>query len=182
MKLHELSLAGAFLIELERREDERGFFARTFCKNELANYGLETEIVQCNVSFNKRRGTVRGMHFQKRPHEEAKIVRCTQGACYDVIVDIRPTSSTFCHWVGIELTAQNHKALYVPKGFAHGFQTLTDNTEVFYQMSEQYYPELASGVRWNDPALGIQWVIHDNITIAERDAAFPDIQILAANL
>jgi dTDP-4-dehydrorhamnose 3,5-epimerase len=122
------------------------------------------------------------MHFQKKPHEEAKVVRCTQGALYDVVVDIRPHSPTFCHWIGVELTAKNHKALYVPKGFAHGFQTLVDNTEVLYQMSEQYYPELASGVRWNDAAFAIEWIIHDNVIIAERDAAFPDIQAVMADL
>jgi len=167
------ALKGAFIIEPERREDTRGFFARTWCQQEAAAHGLNPCVVQCNVSFNKKKGTLRGMHYQAAPCAEEKLVRCTMGSIYDVIIDIRPESPTFKQHLSIVLTAQNRSILYVPKGFAHGFQTLEDNTEVFYQMSEFYAPEYARGIRWNDAAFGIQWPDDERI-IVERDQTYPD--------
>jgi len=171
----ELPLAGAFLIEPERIGDERGFFARTWCRREFEARGLSTEIVQCNVSFNPKKGTLRGMHYQAPPHEEVKIVRCTMGSVYDVIVDLRPDSPTRRKWVGLELTGENRRMLYVPKGFAHGFLTLVDNAEVFYQISEFYHPESARGVRWDDPALGIRWPQAPQV-MSERDRSYADFR------
>jgi dTDP-4-dehydrorhamnose 3,5-epimerase len=173
MKFVATELAGAYAIEIERLEDERGFFARTFCRDEFSANGLSPTFVQCNISFNARRGTLRGMHFQERPHEEAKLVRCTRGAIYDVIVDIRRDSTTFRQWVGFELTADNRRMLYVPQGFAHGFQTLEENCEVLYQMSEMYHPGFGRGVRWNDPAFKIHWPIADPV-LSARDTRYPD--------
>ena len=181
MIFRETKLKGAFIIEPERLEDERGLFARTFCEEEFKAHGLNSRVVQCNISFNKKKGTLRGMHYQVAPHEEAKLVRCTRGAIYDVIVDLRPDSPTFKQWVAVELTADNHRMLYIPEGFAHGFQTLEDNTEVFYQMSELYHPESARGVRWDDPVFGIEWPkIHHRIVseIDQRYADFSCINIL----
>jgi len=166
-------LEGAFLIELEKLEDERGFFARTCCQREFEVHDLGTRWVQCNISFNKKKGTLRGMHCQTAPYEEAKLVRCTMGAIYDVIIDLRTESPTFKQHMAEVLTAQNHKMLYVPEGFAHGFLTLEDNTEVFYQMSEFYAPECATGIRWNDPAFGVQWPA-DVQVISDRDRNHPD--------
>ncbi|WAH37696.1 dTDP-4-dehydrorhamnose 3,5-epimerase [Alicyclobacillus dauci] len=171
MKFIELKLAGSYLIELEPIHDERGFFARSWCVNEFEAHSLHTRLVQCNVSYNKKRSTLRGMHYQASPHQEAKLVRCTRGALYDVIVDLRPNSSTFQQWIGIELTADNHRSLYVPEGFAHGFQTLVDDTEVFYQMTEFYSPESARGLRWDDPVFGICWPI-DNPILSDRDKGY----------
>jgi dTDP-4-dehydrorhamnose 3,5-epimerase len=173
MILTRTRLEGAFLIELEKLEDERGFFARTCCQKEFGAHDLNTRWVQCNISFNKRKGTLRGMHYQAAPHEEAKLVRCTRGAIYDAIIDLRPGSPTFKQHIAAVLTAQNHKMLYVPEGFAHGFLTLEDNVEVFYQMSEFYAPEYATGVRWDDPAFGIQWPA-DVQVISDRDRNYPD--------
>lgn len=173
MIFRETSLSGAYIIEPEFMEDERGFFARTWCQREFREHRLNTSLVQCNISFNKKKGTLRGMHFQRPPYEEAKLVRCTMGAIYDVIIDLRPDSPTFKKWFAAELTAENRKMLYIPEGFAHGFITLTDNTEVFYQMSQFYYPQYASGVRWNDPAFNIIWPI-DVAVISDRDRNFPD--------
>ena len=170
MIFQETQLKGAFIIEPERLEDERGLFTRTFCEEEFKAHGLNSRVVQCNTSFNKKKGTLRGMHYQVAPHEEAKLVRCTRGAIYDVIVDLRPDSPTFREWVAVELTSDNHRMLYIPEGFAHGFQTLEDNTEVFYQMSEFYHPECASGVRWDDPAFMIEWPMPPTI-IAKKDRA-----------
>lgn len=169
----ETKLKGAFLIDIEPREDERGFFARSWCEDEFAKYGLNTRVVQCNISFNKKRGTLRGMHYQSEPFPEAKLARCTAGAIYDVILDLRPNSPTFKQWVSVELTAENRRALYIPEGFAHGFQTLEDNTEVFYQMGEFYHPECARGVRWDDPAFGIEWPIEE-VIISNNDASYPN--------
>ena len=157
MKFIETKLKGAYIIEFQPVEDERGFFSRTFCIDEFKKNRIHFNIVQCNISYNKKRGTLRGMHYQIARHEEAKIVRCTIGALYDVIIDLRPDSGTFTKWVAFELTAENRRMLYVPEGFAHGFQTLEDNTEVLYQMSESYHPECARGVRWDDPVFGIEW-------------------------
>jgi dTDP-4-dehydrorhamnose 3,5-epimerase len=170
----ETQLKGAFTIELERIEDERGFFARTWCQHEAEAVGLKPRWVQCNLSFNRVKGTLRGMHYQAAPHAEAKLIRCTMGAIYDVIIDLRPESATCQQHIGIVLTAQNREMLYVPEGFAHGFLTLEDNTEVFYQMSEFYAPECARGVRWNDPAFGIQWPA-DVQVISDRDRSFADL-------
>ncbi len=169
----ETKLQGAFIVEPERLEDERGFFARTWCKREFAAQELDTRLVQCNVSINKKRGTLRGMHHQVAPHEEAKLVRCTMGSIYDVIIDLRPDSPTFKDWLSIELTAENRKMIYIPVGFSHGFMTLKDNTEVFYQMSEFYAPECARGIRWNDPAFDIAWP-EDVKVISKRDKEYPD--------
>ena len=166
-------LPGAAVVDLERREDERGFFARSFCQREFEALGLDTTVAQCNVSFNRRRGTLRGMHWQAAPHGEAKLVRVTRGALWDVIVDLRPESATYCRWFGVELSAENHRALYIPRGFAHGFQTLVDDVEVFYQMSTSYVPDAQRGVRWDDPAFGIEWPILPPF-LSERDATYPD--------
>jgi len=165
-------LEGAFLIEPERREDDRGYFVRTFCEREFAEHGLRVRFVQCNLSFNRRKGTLRGMHFQAAPHEEAKLVSCTRGAIYDVIIDLRPGSPTYLQHVAETLSAENGKAFYIPEGFAHGFQTLADDSEVFYQMSEFYHPESARGVRWNDPAFQIEWPPAER-TIIPRDQEYP---------
>ena len=169
----ETTLAGAFVVELERREDDRGFFARAWCAREFAAHGLETQMAQCNLSYNKRRGTLRGLHYQAPPHEEAKLVRCIRGGVYAVAVDLRAASPTFARHVALELTADNRLALHVPGGCAFGFQTLVDDTEVFYQMSEYYSPEHGRGVRWDDPAFGIRWPVAEPIML-ERDRSYPD--------
>lgn len=173
MKFTETKLKGAFIVELEKREDSRGFFARTFCKNELDAHGLESNIVQTNMSQTLKKGTLRGMHFQKAPYGETKLVRCTRGAVYDVIIDLRPESETFKQWFGIELTAENHTMLFVPRGFAHGFVTLVDDCEVMYEVSQFYTPEADSGVRYNDPAFGIEWPT-EILEVTEKDANHPD--------
>lgn len=171
MIFNETVLAGAFLVELERRTDERGYFARSFCVDEFAAHGLPTAVIQCNVSFNLYRGTLRGMHFQRAPRAEAKLVRCTRGAIYDVIVDLRPESPTYCRWYGTELTEENGSALFIPEGFAHGFQSLADNSEVFYQMFAGYSAGHADGVRWDDPAFDISWPLPVS-SMAKRDQNF----------
>jgi dTDP-4-dehydrorhamnose 3,5-epimerase len=168
-------LPGAFVLEPERREDGRGFFARTWCRQEFAAHNLPTRLVQCNISFNTRRGTLRGLHYQAAPYGEAKLVRCTAGAIYDVIIDLRPDSAMFMQWLAVELTAENRRMLFIPEAFAHGFQTLVDHTEVFYQMSEFYVPDAARGIRWNDPAFGIRWPDAERI-ISERDQHYPDFR------
>ena len=147
MKFIETKLAGAYIIELDLIKDTRGFFARSWCQEEFAKHGLNPNLVQCNISFNHQKGTLRGMHYQIKPHEEAKLVRCTQGKIYDVIIDLRTNSTTYKQWFGVELSAANRKMLYIPEGFAHGFQTLEDHSEVFYQMSNFYHPESARGIR-----------------------------------
>jgi len=159
-------------VEPELLEDERGSFARSFCQEEFRAHGLDPVIAQCNISFNKRRGVLRGLHYQVKPHEEAKLVRCTRGAIWDVIVDLREGAPTRYRWFATELTADNRRALYIPRGFAHGFQTLADNSEVFYQMSEFYHPESARGVRWNDPIIGIAWPLADPV-VSPRDRSYP---------
>ena len=175
MRFEQSPLPGAFVVDLDRKDDERGFFARTFCHDELSEHGLVADYAQSSVSYNKRKGTLRGMHFQKKPHEEAKVVRCTMGAIYDVIVDLRPGSPTQTRWFGIELSAVNRRALYVPKGFAHGFITLADESEVLYQISTQFHPESAAGVRWNDPAFTIEWPL-EAVVMSGRDRSYPDYQ------
>jgi dTDP-4-dehydrorhamnose 3,5-epimerase len=167
----ETKLKGSFIIDIEPREDERGFFARSWCEDEFKQHGLNTRLVQCNISFNKKRGTLRGMHYQAAPFAEAKVVRCTMGAIYDVIIDLREDSPTFKQWISVELTAENRRALYVPENFAHGFQTLTDNAEVFYQISEFYRPEYARGIRWNDCAFGVEWPV-ETLIISQKDADY----------
>jgi dTDP-4-dehydrorhamnose 3,5-epimerase len=174
LKFVETSLPGAYVLELERLEDERGFFARTWCRDEFAARGLESEMAQCSLSSNRRRGTLRGMHYQAAPHQEAKVVRCIRGAIYDVIVDLRRHSPTWRRWASVELTADNRRALYVPKDFAHGFQTLTDDAEVYYEISTPYAPGSGRGVRWNDPVLAIEWPVADPI-LSERDRSYPDL-------
>jgi dTDP-4-dehydrorhamnose 3,5-epimerase len=165
-------LDDAWLIEVEPREDQRGFFARIWCRQELAAQGLDTEIAQESLSYNRCCGTLRGLHFQRSPHEETKIVRCTRGAIFDVIVDLRPRSPTYLQWQGFELTAENRRALYVPKGFAHGFQTLTDDAEITYRISAFYAPASAGGYRYDDPAFGIAWPLPVS-AISERDLEWP---------
>ena len=171
-------LPGAVLVDLERHEDERGYFARTWCAREFHAAGLSDRLVQASVSYSRRRGTLRGMHYQVAPHEEDKLVRCTAGAIWDVAVDLRPDSPTFLRHVAVELSAAEGRAFYIPRGFAHGFQTLEDDTEVFYQMSAFYAPEAGRGLRWNDPALGITWPLADPI-LHPRDAAYPDYRAVA---
>ncbi len=174
MRFTETKLKGAYIIEIEPITDERGFFARSWCQKEFTERGLNPNLVQCNISFNLKKGTLRGMHYQAKPYEEAKLVRCTMGAIYDVIIDLRPESSTFKQWVAVELTAENRKILYIPEGMAHGFQTLVDDTEVFYQMSEFYHSELATGLRWDDPVFEIKWPIHVKI-ISDKDSSYKDL-------
>jgi dTDP-4-dehydrorhamnose 3,5-epimerase len=174
VRFQELPLPGAFLIEPERKADERGFFARTWCRREFAAHGIRADWVQCNVSFNKRRGTLRGLHYQLPPWGEPKLVRCTLGALYDVLVDLRPGSPHYGKWAAAELTAENRRMLYVPEGFAHGFQTLADDTEVFYQMGAYYHPEAARGLRWDDPALAIAWPDCPERILSAQDLSYPD--------
>ncbi len=173
MKFFETNLRGVFLIEPEPVEDERGFFARTWCRKEFEQHGLKPDWVQCNISYNKRMGTLRGMHYQIAPHAEAKLVRCTMGAIFDVIIDLRPGSKTFMQWISVELTAENRKMIFIPQGFANGFQTLVDHTEVFYQMSAFFTPEYARSIRWNDPQFNIRWPEAER-TISEKDQKIED--------
>jgi dTDP-4-dehydrorhamnose 3,5-epimerase len=160
-------------LKIEERWDERGFFARTWCQQEFEDHGLNSRLVQCSISSNCRRGTLRGMHYQCSPHAEAKLVRCTKGSVFDVVLDLRPTSPTYKKWHSVILTADTHNMLYVPEGCAHGFLTLTDDSEVLYQMSEFYHPELARGIRWNDPAFQIGWPNQAEM-ISERDRTYPN--------
>jgi len=172
----ETKLKGAYIIDIERLEDQRGFFARSWCQREFEAHGLNPRLVQCSISFNARKGTLRGMHYQTKPFEEAKLVRCTRGAIYDVMADIRPDSPTFRQYIGLLLTADNRLSFYVPEGFAHGFLTLEDNTEVLYQMSEFYAPDHGRGLRWNDPAFGIEWP-SDVQVISDRDRSYADFTL-----
>lgn len=170
----ETKLKGAFIVEPEKLEDSRGFFGRMWCREEFKAHGLNSRLVQCSISFNATGGTLRGMHYQIPPHEEAKLVRCTKGAIFDVIIDLRPGSPTFKQWVGENLTCNNHKMMYVPEGFAHGYQTLENNTELFYQMSELYAGECVRGVRWDDPIFGIKWPPVNSRIMSSRDKEFQD--------
>jgi dTDP-4-dehydrorhamnose 3,5-epimerase len=173
-------IEGVWVIEAERLEDERGFFARTWDVDEFAERGLNPRLAQCSISYNRQRGTLRGMHFQAAPFEEAKLVRCTSGALFDVAVDLRPGSPTLGEWFGVELSARNRRALYVPEGCAHGFLTLEDRCEVHYQISERYVPEASRGVRWNDPAFAISWP-GEVAVINERDGSYPDVSLPSAS-
>lgn len=169
----ETKLKDVYVIDLDLSKDERGWFARTFCQEEFRAHKLNPCVAQCSISFNRHKGTLRGLHYQVSPHEEVKTVRCIAGAIFDVIVDLRSGSPTLKQWIAVELTSHNRRMVYVPEGCAHGFQTLTGDTEVFYQMSEFYHPENARGVRWNDPAFRIEWPAGDRL-ISARDQAFPD--------
>ncbi len=169
----ETEIKGVYILEIEALEDERGFFARTVCKEEFARHGLCADFVQQSVSYNKKSGTLRGMHWQAAPHEEEKLVRCTMGSIWDVAVDIRAGSPTYKKWVGVELSAKNRRAIYIPKGIVHGFQTLEDDSEVFYEMSVPYRSESSRGFRWDDPQIGIIWPIKDGIVIGQRDLNMP---------
>ena len=173
MRFTETEIAGAYLVDLDCMEDTRGFFGRSWCSREFTEHGLSGSMAQCSISYNNRRGTLRGMHFLAAPCAETKLVRCTAGAMYDVVLDLRLGSRTFRSWISVELTSGNRRALYVPEGCAHGYVTLTDGCEVFYQMSEFYSKEADRGVRWNDPAFGIEWPISDPI-ISDKDAGYPD--------
>jgi dTDP-4-dehydrorhamnose 3,5-epimerase len=173
LKFTALTIAGAYVIDLEPRLDERGFFARAWDSHALTSRGLDGRIVECSISYNRRKGTLRGMHYQAPPYEETKVVRCVRGAVFDVILDLRRTSLTYKKWTANELSADNRLALYIPKGCAHGFQTLTADAELFYQISDCYEPVAARGVRWNDPAFGIEWP-DDERTISDRDRSYED--------
>ncbi|ADO58841.1 dTDP-4-dehydrorhamnose 3,5-epimerase [Paenibacillus polymyxa] len=165
----ETVLSGVYLIGLELLTDVRGHFARAWCQDEFKSHGLECSFVQCNISYNEKKGTLRGLHYQAPPYEEVKIVRCTKGSIYDVIVDLRPDSPTYKQWLSIELSDKNYKMLYIPKGFAHGYQTLSDNTEVFYQVSQMYKAEYARGVKWDDPEFNIEWPEEEKRIMSEKD-------------
>jgi dTDP-4-dehydrorhamnose 3,5-epimerase len=174
MIFRETKLQGVFIVELQRIEDERGFFGRFFCRKEFSEQGLNPDVAQCSISFNRETGTLRGMHYQSAPHAEVKLVRCTRGKLYDVVVDLRKESPTFKQWIGQELSADNWQMLYIPEGCAHGFLTLTENTEIVYQISVFYHPESGCGVRWNDPAFGIEWPARSCMILSDRDRNWPD--------
>jgi dTDP-4-dehydrorhamnose 3,5-epimerase len=175
MRFHETPLPGVWLIEPERLGDERGWFARTFDREQFRARGMSPEVVQCNASYNSTRDTLRGMHYQAAPHGEPKLVRCVRGSIFDVAVDLRPHTPSFCRWHGVELSAENGHALYIPAGLAHGFQTLTDGCEVLYQMGTPHHPDAARGVRFDDPAFGIDWPTpRGQRVVSERDASYPD--------
>lgn len=173
MKYVPLDIPGVFSVEPQFLSDERGFFTRTYCAREFAEHGLDPAVAQCNVSFNHKRGTLRGMHFQTKPHEEAKLVRVTSGAVHDVIVDLRPESPAYLRWIGLELTAESHRGVFIPTGCAHGFLTLTDGVEMLYYMSEFYDPPTNTGVRWNDPAFAIEWPF-EPLLVSDKDNSYPD--------
>lgn len=168
-------LAGAFIIDLKKIEDDRGFFSRTFCINEFKDQGIDIEIRQANTNLSTKKGTIRGMHYQRHPYEEDKIVRCTKGALFDVIIDLRKDSPTYKQWIGVKLTENNHRALFVPKGFAHGFLTLEDNTEANYLVSQFYTPGAEAGIRFNDPQFGIEWPF-EPIVVSDKDLSHPNYQ------
>jgi dTDP-4-dehydrorhamnose 3,5-epimerase len=172
----ETKLRDAHIIEIEKLEDARGFFARSWCRKEFDEHGLTPTVVQANISWNKKRGTIRGMHYQVPPYEEVKLVRCSRGAIYDVIIDLRKDSTTYRQWLGVELAADDYKLLYIPGGFAHGFQTLKDNTEVVYQVSQFYTPGAEAGLRWDDPAFNITWPLNVQV-ISDKDRNWPDYQL-----
>ena len=172
----ETKLKGSFIIEIEKHEDERGFFGRSWCVNEMKDHGININILQANISLNKRKGTLRGMHYQLAPHQEAKLVRCSKGSIFDVIIDLRKDSHTFKKWIGVELTQENYKMLYIPEDFAHGFITLDDDSEISYLMSEIYVPDAGATIRWNDPLFNIKWPLEPMI-LSEKDNFQPDFEI-----
>lgn len=173
MKFIETPLAGAYVIELEKREDDRGYFARTFCEKEFSDYSLQTKFIQSNTAFNKQVGITRGLHFQHSPHAEVKLVRCTRGRIFDVLVDVREGSATRYQWFGVELSEQNASQLYVPEGFAHGYQVLEAHTEISYLVSASYAPESEDGLRWDDPRLAIEWPMKNGLLLSDKDKAWP---------
>ncbi len=173
MKYTPTPLEGAYIIDIESHQDERGYFARVWCAREFEAHGLNPALLQCNIAYNKRKGILRGMHYQRAPWSEVKLVRCTRGAVYDVIVDLREHSPTRLQWTGVELTQDNHRMLYVPEGFAHGYLTLEDDSELFYQVSQVYTPEAEGGLRWNDPAVGIDWPDVGELLISPKDSVWP---------
>lgn len=174
MIFHETRIRGAYVIEIEKRGDDRGFFARGFCRKEMEGHGLNPDVSQANIAFSHSRGTLRGLHYQVFPHEETKLVRCTAGAIFDVIVDLRSASPSYRQWLGVELTAEKHSMLYVPEGCAHGYLTLADNTEIFYLVSQFYSPGAEWGVRWNDPTFGIDWPAMERLVISDKDRNWKD--------
>ena len=174
MLFTETKLTGAYIIDIQKLEDNRGFFARSWCQKEFEVHDLTSRLVQANVSLTERRGMIRGMHYQVAPYEEAKLIRCTKGAIYDVIIDLRPNSTTYMQWIGVELTADNYRMLFAPEGCAHGFQTMRDNTEVFYHASQFYQPSAERGVRWNDTIFGIEWPEVEYCILSTKDQNWPD--------
>jgi dTDP-4-dehydrorhamnose 3,5-epimerase len=176
VKFVATALAGAFLVELEPVHDERGSFARSWDAEEFRRHGLNPQLAQCSLSWNRSAGTLRGMHYQAPPHAEAKLVRCTRGAIYDVLLDLRDDSPTRCRWVSVELSAESPRMVYIPEGFAHGFQTLRDDCEVTYQISVPFHPESSRGVRWDDPAFGIRWPDAPKRILSQRDRGYPDFR------
>jgi dTDP-4-dehydrorhamnose 3,5-epimerase len=173
MVFRETKLRGCFIVEIEKVEDQRGFFARGWCKREFESHGLESRLVQANISLSKKKGTLRGLHYQVPTYEETKLIRCTRGSVYDVVVDLRPNSPTYMHWMAVELTAGNYRMFYVPRGFARGYQTLEDNTEIFYQVSEFYTPAAERGIRYDDPVFSISWPLRVE-EISDKDKSWPD--------
>jgi dTDP-4-dehydrorhamnose 3,5-epimerase len=172
--IEETKLKGAFTVEMEPIRDNRGFFARAWCQREFEACGMITHFVQANVTFSPSRGTIRGLHYQVAPHQEIKLVRCTRGATWDVIIDLRPESAAYLQWLAIELTSDNHRMIYIPAGFAHGYQILMDDTEVFYQVGQFYAPGYERGIRWDDPAFGIEWPLTENLILSEKDKSWPN--------
>ena len=173
MQFKTTNIRDVYVVDLDKHNDERGYFARAWCKNEFDKMGLKSTIVQCNLSFNHKKGTLRGMHYQIHPFEEVKMVRCIQGKIFDVVIDLRKDSDTYKQWIGIELSDENHRMLYVPEGFAHGYQTLEDNSIVYYQVTEFYQPGSETGTRWDDPAFKIEWP-HKITSISDKDRNHPD--------
>jgi dTDP-4-dehydrorhamnose 3,5-epimerase len=173
MKFNSTDIDGLYYVDIDRLEDDRGFFGRAFCRQEFKEKGLESEVCQANISYNQSAGTLRGMHYQKPPYQESKFIRCIRGSIYDVAIDLRKNSPTYCHWFGIELSDENRTALFVPKDFAHGFLTLTDDTEVIYMVSQSYAPNAEAGVRWDDPFFGISWPVNPSL-VSSKDAQWPD--------
>ncbi len=170
-------LKGVFIIELEKHEDERGYFARAWCKKEFKASGLNSNLAQANTALSLHKGTLRGMHYQIAPYQETKIIRCIRGAVFDVVIDLRPNSISYCEWLGVELSSENHTMLYVPEGFAHGYQTLKNNAEVFYLVSQFYAPDAERGVRWDDPVFNIEWPETSDLVISEKDNNWPDFLV-----
>jgi dTDP-4-dehydrorhamnose 3,5-epimerase len=173
MKFNSTDIDGLYYVDIDRLKDERGFFGRAFCRQEFDEIGLDSEVCQANISYNQRAGTLRGMHYQKPPYQESKFIRCIRGSIYDVVIDLRKNSPTYCHSFGIELNDENRTALFVPKDFAHGFVTLTDDTEVIYMVSQSYVPNAEEGIRWDDPVFAIDWPINPSL-VSSKDAQWPD--------
>ena len=178
MKFYKKEIDGAFLIDLEKYEDKRGFFARSFCTNEFLEHGISFTPVQANIAYNYNKNTLRGLHYQSGKFAESKLVRCIKGALYDVIIDLRPDSPTYKKWMGVDLTEGNRKLFYIPEGCAHGYQTMTNDAELFYMVSAFYAPDFEKGIRWNDPVFNIQWKKYDNLIISDKDRNWPDFELI----